>query len=135
VTNLSTEDRLFLHRLGVLLRTQDGMDDPRGPSHATAHPIYMVQERERIYGIDSSHQDPDGYEEDEFTTGPVPYVERWVFVQGAVSLTREGIEAYLAVNRHNLRKPRIYVASMTRCREMQQLVEIIERANWMAVPQ
>lgn len=133
-------DGIFLADLGLRLRTQDGMGSERGPSHATAHPVYMVQERERVYGIDTSHTDPDGYvlgdddgdapvdlpvEAGERVDDAVPYINQWVFVQGAVALTRDGIEAYLAVNGHNLKEPRVWVGSMYRVEEMIRLVAIL----------
>jgi len=120
----------FLESLGRELKTQDGMDTPQGPTHATAWPVYMVEEKKRVYGIDPNFVDPDGYDPDlddaEPSTWPdergYPYMEERRFVQGAVSLTRSGIEAYIAANNHNMREPRVYVASANRVQSMRLLI-------------
>lgn len=107
----------LLCSIGRTLATQDGADDPNGPFHATADPIYMVEVTRRVYGVDVSHYDPDGYETND-DGKDVPYVECRELVQGAVSLTRRGIDAFLESNRHNLLNPGVYVASLWRVDEM-----------------
>lgn len=67
----------------------------------------------------------------------VPYLERWEAVEGAVSFTRQGIEDYLAADRHNLNKPRIWVASVPRrCWDTVRLMEILETIpRWLEEPE
>lgn len=116
----------YLRRLGRELSTQDGMGTPEGPTHATAWPIYQVEQKARIFGINPMDVDPDGYEEDEEGES-FPYVERWELVQGAVSLTRGGIERYLAADRHNLNQPRIYIGSAHRVTATRRLIRHLQR--------
>jgi hypothetical protein len=114
----------LLAALGERLRMQD--------NRATSHPIFLVEQKRRIYGLDSRFTEtfewtdssgeaveaelarvleiaqraaglePDGYQR-------VGYVEIFEFVTACLS--EEGANAYLRANRHNLREPRIYVAS------------------------
>ncbi len=120
------------------LRTQDNL--------ATAHPIYCVQEADRIDGVIDSDTydwvDEDYYPvdpekakeldaadldfEDEKTKGysKAYYRIEWRTVRAC--LTRKGAEDYLAADGHNLRRhgePRIYVETLYRCAEMIALRE------------
>jgi hypothetical protein len=113
-----------LAAMGHQLRTQDGMDSRQGPEHATSWPVYQVEQKVRIFGVNPMDVDPDGYEQDE-EGDQRPYIERYELVQGAVSLTRSGIEGYLAINGHNLREPRIYVGSMHRVLAMKDLIKAL----------
>lgn len=120
------------------IRTQDNA--------CTAEPIYIVQQRQRMYGIDpdlcddgkivwldlmNDHEELSGeeaeflekayqknFEEPEnFTrTG---YIDQWEFVQPF--FTRKGAEEYIEANRHNLKEPRIYVDSAYRNKEWQEV--------------
>ena len=104
------------------LRTQD--------NRATAHPIFLVQQRRRVYGIDPAwggacvwlHCDGDEAEEDKaamldsIDADDVPdewkftgYVDEWDFVTAC--LTEAGAQSYIDKNRHNLTDPRVYAAS------------------------
>ncbi len=127
----------FLVGLSDRLRTQDGMGNEKGPSHMTGNPVYLVMETERVLGVDPDFHEITGFEVqgdvvelDE--NGKVPenvekvaYVERRVLVEGAVALTREGIERYLALNGHNLCDPSVFVASAHRCAETIELVSVV----------
>lgn len=115
----------FLRRMGQEIATQDGMGTPEGPTHATGWPVYQVEQEERVFGIDTGLMDPAGTEEDDDGGEPRPYVTRWRLVQGAVSLTRSGIEDYLRVNGHNLHRPRIFIGSMNRVAAMQGLIKAL----------
>lgn len=84
----------FLTELGGEIATQDGMNSPKGASHLTAWPVYIVEEKRG-----RGHQP----------------------VRGAVALTRRGIEEHIQLNGHNYDGPRVYVASMHRVPEMQEL--------------
>jgi len=114
------KDKLEAIRHNLL--TQDSL--------ATAHPVFIVQQRRRIYGFDTFYVDDtvwffDGEEydgndlskdeKDEATlTG---YMDVWEFVTAC--FTRKGCEDYLAANGHNLKEPRIYVESAHRNEEWQ----------------
>jgi hypothetical protein len=112
----------------------------------TAHPIFVVQQRERIYGVDAGYtddfvwRDEDWDEVDEAESvvtealyqesGECPrgwhrdgYVDRWVFVQPF--FTRGGAEAYIETSRHRLTDPRIYVDSAYRNPEWQAAVKAL----------
>ncbi len=138
---MNRRDRTWLAELGRELNRQDGMEDPRGPSHGTAHPIYIAQRRERVYGIDPSHTDPDGCiwmhdgeECDPDETLPdaaveVHYIEFWETVPGAVSFTSKGIEEYLAIDGHNLGEHRVFIGSARRCWQTIQLIDTLRRLD------
>lgn len=122
-----------LRKIGHEIRTQDNL--------ATENPIFMVQQRRRLYGMSWEYTDnctwvhEDGGEEiDEDgrveleeswqTNGctyidgchRVGYVDIWENVQPF--FTRKGAEEYLRVNGHNLRpETRIFVESGWRNRE------------------
>lgn len=110
---------------------------------ATAHPVFVVQDEERIYGIASDYADEanvewyDGCESSYAPDDPevaeieaawqsdhtepgdwsrVYYVTRWRFVQ--LFFSRKGAEQYISDNAHNLKKPRVYVESAHRNREL-----------------
>lgn len=106
------------------LRTQD--------NRITSHPVFIVQQRNRIWGMDPDYTDtfawlnadseevdpamaatleagrrahaptPEGYRR-------VGYIDTWEFVTPC--LTEAGAQAYIEVNGHNLKDPRIYVTS------------------------
>lgn len=114
----------------------------------TDHPIYMVQELKRIYGLDINWSgnwvilDKEGSEVDpppgldsytaindwrecneaigNKTTG---FQDVWVGVQPF--FTRAGALNYLKINGHNLNSPRIYVEAAHRNREWQAIRELL----------
>ena len=100
--------------MGSTIQTQDNL--------ATGDPIFLVQQRERIFGIDTDYTEEiawvdtdDGFEE----TGDEPNgwrrtgcIDRWVYVQPF--FTNDAAVAYIASNGHNLTDPRVYVASAYR---------------------
>lgn len=111
--------------IGEQLRTQDNA--------GTADPIFVVQQCERIYGMDferfdgkyvwmtedgDAEADADEAKEldaKEENGDPTPgwervgYIDRWEFVQPF--FTMAAAERYIDENRHNLTDPRIYVDS------------------------
>lgn len=117
---------------------------------ATAHPMFVVQQRRRIHGIDPNYTslfewvDIEGhaadaeeharleaaYQQDEedddderqFWTR-AHYVDTWENVQPFFS--RSGAEDYIARNRHNLTDPRVYVDSAHRNAEWQLIRELL----------
>jgi GNAT superfamily N-acetyltransferase len=142
--DLPDEDVEFLAAMAERLIHQD-QSAHGGRTHATADPVYMVQQKARTYGIDPASWDPDGWviidengeEIAEFATEPdtsrlsdghrlVAFAEEWRLVDGAVALTRRGIEEYLARNGHNLTQPRIWIGSAQRCAETRHLMRVLE---------
>lgn len=113
---------------------------------ATVHPIYVVQSRHRIYGIDptwggdvvwlrqdetieadddesrelSERQEREG-EVDGWDL--VGYVDTWVSVQPF--FTRSGAESYIARNGHRMTDARVYVESAYRNPEWQAIRELL----------
>ena len=106
-------------------------------NQATAHPIYVVQEQSRQYGIDPEYTDDavwvssegeadeqesawlDKLEQDgrgHVEWHKIGYVDSWKFV--TVCLTHQGAQDYIDQNLHNLRNPRIYVDSACRNNEI-----------------
>jgi hypothetical protein len=115
-----------LLKIGELIRTQD--------NRITAEPMFCVQGRRRIYGMDTKWGDstvwidtedgcheveaPADGEETDFIieTG---YVDVWETLM--VAFTEEGCKEYLKLNGHNYRhyqEVRIYAESFRRCPEM-----------------
>lgn len=135
----ASPSRARMEEIGFLLRSQD--------NRATAHPIFVVQQKVRIWGIDSGYTDDfawlggdewvevdkrlaaaleASYREGRRDFGGysrVGYIDRWEFVTAC--LTEAGAEAYIAVNGHNLREPRIYAASAYRNEELQAVREYL----------
>ena len=120
------------------VRTQDNL--------ATACPIFGVQQRRRIYGIDLDWGGDCVWKHcDGFEAGPeeakdldskdkegaeIPpewtktgYHDEWEFVTAC--FTRAGCEAYLRANGHNLRDPRIYVYSGHRNAEWEAMRNLL----------
>jgi hypothetical protein len=92
------------------LQTQDNL--------GTADPLFIVEERERIYGVGGDYQEGQELVGDEESDGEgemVGYVDRWRFVTAA--FTRKACQEYIEANRHNLTDPRVYVATAYRNRE------------------
>lgn len=111
-------------------------------NRATAAPIFIVQQRRRIYGLDTDYTDhvawiDTGGDCDEATgrraralearyqrTGEEPagwsrtgYMDVWEFVTAC--FTEQGCKDYIAVNGYNLRDPRIYAEGSYRNAEWQ----------------
>jgi len=124
-----------LLEMSANMKTQDG--------RMTAEPIYVVQERKRIYGIDEEWTDDivwlfDGEEVNEQVFGEefekvkeyydyhlhlrdypdwarTGYVDIWENHQPF--FTEKGAQSYIDANRHRLTDPRIYVDSAYRNQE------------------
>mgnify|MGYP000977418544 CR=1 FL=1 len=120
-----------LQAIGEQIRIQD--------NRATDAPIFIVQQRKRIYGIgedytddyvwidtqgDSHEADPEEaatldamYEEDFYHEGlknwrRVGFIDIWEFVTAC--FTEKGCQDFIALNGHNLTDPRIYAAGSYR---------------------
>lgn len=127
-------DESFRTTIRANLRDQD--------NRATHLPVFCVQQRRRIYGMDPAYADPDkivwiddlndcaeveqekaaaleaawektGEEPSDYTR--TAYVDVWDFVTAC--FTEKGAEDYLRLNGHNLTEPRIYVESAHRNHE------------------
>lgn len=111
-----SNELLNLSEMGKRMLTQD----PR----ATSHPIYLVRQRRRIYGLDSDYTDQfvyvyrdDGTEYGaELKAGDDPADFRrvgirdiWVSVQPF--FTNFEAERFIRANAHNLTDPHVYVES------------------------
>ena len=130
-----------MHRIGELIRTQD--------NRATSDPLFIVQEKRRIYGMDPDYcEDYDWMSEDhEAVANEIEragldalddkgveikgwekayYVDQWEFV--TVCFTEQGCEDYIEANGHNLNEPRIYAVSAYRNREMIAIREFLKSA-------
>jgi len=131
----------WLRKLRENLRTQD--------NRATSHPVFIVQQRERVFGVSRDYADgfiwvdvSEGCEDvvdpdevawldshfDEHCDEPegydrLGYVDRWSFVTAC--FTEEGAKAYLSRNGHNLVAPRIYVESAHRNVEWQRVEALL----------
>lgn len=120
---MSTQTIDALERIAENLRTQD--------NRATATPIFAVQQRRRIYGMDPDYAEEhvwidgcnDHAEADEEMARALDrmhergqkidgcwtrtaYIDTWEFVTAC--FTEQGCKDYLAINGHNLTDPRIY---------------------------
>lgn len=113
----------FREEIAERLRTQD--------NRCTADPIYVVQQRRRVYGVDENYTDnfvwvsSDGEASEEESKraeksfqelgeeaedlNRVGYIDEWVFVTAC--LTLKGAEDFITAQRHNLTDPRIFVDS------------------------
>lgn len=127
-----------LQKIGELIRTQD--------NRCTSDPLFLVQERRRIYGMNADcceetvwiHCDGEEANEDEELEleqkedlGEVPeewtktgYMDIWEFV--TVCFTEKACEDYIAANGHNLNEPRIYATSAYRNRGMIAIREMLK---------
>lgn len=134
---MSTDERVL--RIAENIRTQD--------NRITAHPIFVVQQRRRLYGMDPSYVDDvvwlhsdESYEVSEEDAKRLEaayrksrsepdgytrtaYVDSWEFVTAC--FTEQGCKDYIASNGHNLKEPRIYAESGFRNREWQVLREFL----------
>lgn len=117
-----------LAALGRELRRQD--------NRATVYPVYHVTQRRRVYGIDTSFRDPDGWEHpiDSDSKEKIPYIEGRESVDGCVTLTEKGALACLERYRHRFDEPGIYVGSAHQVPEMIRLREILLQLADLAGP-
>jgi hypothetical protein len=117
-------------------------------NRCTAQPIFIVQQRRRIYGFDPPYSDDyvwlyvdeavEVSDEKELAqieaeyerTGKEPaeyirtfYQDFWEWVQPFFS--EEGAQTYITCNRHNLTDPRIYVESAYRNDEWAAVREML----------
>jgi hypothetical protein len=130
----------FLKSIGERIRTQD--------NRCTDAPIFIVQQKKRIYGIDKHYTDDcvwvdmsndlgeitDEEEiarleelEDDGSCGDcekVGYVDTWEFVTAC--FTEQGCKNYLAINGHNLTEPRIYAAGSYRNNEFRAVRDFLK---------
>jgi hypothetical protein len=137
-----------IQEIGHNIRTQDNA--------ITALPIFCVQQRERIWGVDSDYAsgvawvDPDSdYREADTALAfhlerrwlaggqtknwrRIGYIDRWAFVTAC--FTRAGCEAYLEVNGHNLKHPRIYVETGFRNKEWETVRNLLIFLSSVATP-
>lgn len=124
-----------IQKIGELIRTQD--------NRCTSDPLFLVQQKKRIYGMDTAYTDDtvwiseEGDEADEneserldlleFEGKSDPdwtwmgYIDQWEFVTAC--FTEKGCQEYIEANSHRLNEPRIYAASMYRNKEMIQVRE------------
>lgn len=115
-----------LAKIGELIRTQD--------NRITDQPIFIVQQKRRIYGLDDGYSSDfvwidgeESYTEEERAErdaeraddGLPPaeyrrcgYIDIWEFVTAC--FTEQGCKDYLRLDGHNLREPRIYAAGSYR---------------------
>jgi len=101
------------------LHTQD--------NRITDSPLFGVQQRRRIYGLESDWADGHVYIDDEGIERPaktagsrkVYFKEGWEFVTGG--LTEAGCQAYIDWDGHNLNEPRIYAYGSYRNAEWKAL--------------
>lgn len=127
----------WLVELAERLRTQDNA--------CTAHPVFTVQQRKRIAGIDTQWTDNVMWIEDTNECGPersaeleaewertgeepdectrTGYVDEWEHVM--TFFTNAAALDYIERNRHRLTDPRIYVDSAYRNPEWQQVVKFM----------
>lgn len=135
-----SEKFIEMQKIGELIETQD--------NRATSEPIFIVEERRRLYGVDTDYTDDtvwihvagdheeadeneserldrlagDGEPDDDWTL--VGYVDRWEFVTAC--FTEKACEDYIAANKHNLTDPRIYAATGYRNHEFIAVREFLE---------
>lgn len=117
--------------------------------HCTADPIFVVEQKIRDYGYDPDYTEESEWVDDETSElcgeekskrlsaldnagRPVSdkyrrvfYKERWEFVTAC--FTREGAEAFIRRQKHNLKEVRIYVNSLFRNQEMIDVREFLKQ--------
>lgn len=131
----------YISKIGHLIRTQD--------NRATADPIFIVQQKRRIWGMDPDyHEDYKWIAEDDpeveadaelaadlddsdWIGEPISgwekryYVDIWDFVTAC--FTEQGCQDFIDANRHNLNEPRIYAASAHRNQEFIVVREMLKK--------
>lgn len=131
-----------MRKIGELIRTQD--------NRCTSDPLFIVQQKKRIYGMDRNYFDDYEWlreddhehvadrieragldaldEQGEDVTGweKLYYLDIWEFV--TVCFTEQACKDFIAANGHNLNEPRIYASSAYRNREMIAIREFLKSA-------
>lgn len=137
-----------MNEISERIRTQD--------ADCTRDPIFVVQQRYRIYGMDADYVDSiawitdDGdcseatveeaakleieHESDKEPEGwrRVAYVDTWELVQPF--FTRVAAEAFIAANKHRLTDPQIFIDSAYRNPEWQAIREYLKSPPAPEVP-
>jgi hypothetical protein len=98
----------------------------------TNHPVFEVQEKERTYGLEPGWSEHFEWLNDEGTVCnksddgaiKVYYSEKWRMVQPF--FTMKAAEEYIRENKHNMKEPRVYVASGYRNKEWQAIREFLK---------
>ncbi|MCP4678082.1 MAG: hypothetical protein GY854_21725 [Deltaproteobacteria bacterium] len=131
-----------LQEIGTRMEGQD--------NQCTAHPIFVVQQRRRFYGLDQQYTDSEIvwlYNGDEVDTNDedlarakehyekhleelegwarTSYIDIYEFVQPFFS--RVAADEYIKANRHRLNDPRVYVDSAYRNPEWQAVRDVLVR--------
>ena len=122
------------------------VEDNRVNDHCTADPIFVVQQKKRIYGMDPSIDDIESFwspeddlfeveesaefekrfQEDGFEPAGyrrICYIDTWEFVQPF--FTKAAAERYIEENRHRMKDPRVYVDSAYRNKEWQAVRSLL----------
>jgi len=112
-----------LAAIGARIRSQDNL--------ATAGPIFVVQQKRRLYGLDPAYTETfvwmnsDGEEADENERATrVGYLDQWEFVTAC--FTQGAAQRFIDENAHNLKEPRIFVESSYRNYEWQAVREYLK---------
>lgn len=130
-----------LPEIGKLIREQD--------NRATDAPLFAVQQRRRIWGMDRQYTgdykwlDEEGLLVDNAKAAELEklgsqgeltapwykgyYIDIWEFVTGC--FTEQGCEDYLRANRHNLTDPRIFAYGSYRNREFRAVRTALEKMS------
>ena len=143
-----SDPRGRMAEIGERIRTQD--------NRITNAPIFVVQQKRRIWGMDSGYADDfawvytdgDGkvdeeqsaqlermYRSGDDTPGEVArvgYTDTWEFVTAC--FTEQGCKDYLALNGHNLHEPRIYAEGSYRNREWNDVRQFLLSLAAQEVP-
>ena len=112
--------------------------------HYTANPVFIVQKRERIYGLDPQYgsdyvwcDTANEYDEADAKTAKrldaldngcretgkwekIYYIDRWNYV--CAHFTKEAAEVFIARKKHDYDKLRIYVESQYWCWEFNDII-------------
>lgn len=136
-------------RIGALVATQN--------NRCTADPLFVVFDKQRIYGMDTDYTDNIAWLYDDECVEVEPkkaralhmtYCRTWEVPKGykrvgyvdvdrfvTACFTEAGAQAYIDGNRHNLHKPFIYAASLYRNREMIEVRRMLLDAGRSALSQ
>lgn len=114
----------MLESMAEELATQDNC--------ATENPIYVVQRRRRRYGFTEDYRSGVAWLSDEGECEPgdqgavkTGYIDEWEWIQPF--FTMNGALRYIAANKHNLGKARVFVASGHRNDEWKFVRELLMR--------
>jgi hypothetical protein len=138
----ASDHAVVMQQIGELIRTQD--------NRCTSDPLFLVQEKKRMYGMDPDYcEDYDWLSEDHEAVADeieragldvlddkgveikgwekAYYIDQWEFV--TVCFTEQACKDYIEANGHNLNEPRIYAASAYRNREMIAIREMLKSGS------